>query len=59
MDSKRRALLGTGAAAAAIAATGGAFGASKAKPVGSFYQRGNVRIHYQVRSFLKAHRASA
>ena len=47
MDSKRRTLLGTGAAAAAIAATGRAFGASEAKPGGSFYQRGNVRIHYQ------------
>ncbi|HEX2828368.1 MAG TPA: alpha/beta hydrolase [Burkholderiales bacterium] len=47
MDSKRRALLGTGAAAAAIAATGGAFGASEAKPGGSFYRRGDVRIHYQ------------
>ena len=47
MDSKRRTLLGTGAAAAAIAAAGPAFGQAGAKPGGSFYQRGNVRIHYQ------------
>ena len=43
MDSKRRTLLTTGAAAAAVAAAPRAF-AQTAMP---FYEKGNVRIHYQ------------
>lgn len=43
MDSTRRTLLATGAAAAAVAAAPRAF-AQTATP---FYEKGNVRIHYQ------------
>ena len=49
MDSNRRTLLTTGAAAAAVAAAPRAF----AQPTGkggtamAFYQKGNVRIHYE------------
>jgi pimeloyl-ACP methyl ester carboxylesterase len=43
MDSTRRTLLATGAAAAAVAAAPQAF-AQTATP---FYEKGNVRIHYQ------------
>jgi hypothetical protein len=49
MDRKRRALLSTGVAAAAAAAAPRAF--AQAAPAGGaagqFYQKGNVRIHYQ------------
>src|SRR5215471_7716665 len=49
MDSKRRTVLTTGAAAAAMAAAPQAFaqqqtGKGAAMP---FYQKGNVRIHYE------------
>jgi len=47
MDSNRRTLLATGAAAAAMAAAPNAFAQTKAAPEGKFYQRGDVRIHYQ------------
>jgi pimeloyl-ACP methyl ester carboxylesterase len=49
MDSKRRTVLTTGAAAAAMAAAPGAFAQAAAKEVttGRFYQKGNVRIHYE------------
>jgi pimeloyl-ACP methyl ester carboxylesterase len=49
MDSKRRTLLTTGAAAAAVAAAPGAFAqaAGKGETAGKFFQKGNVRIHYQ------------
>jgi pimeloyl-ACP methyl ester carboxylesterase len=48
MDKTRRSLLKTGAAAAAVAATR-AFAQQPAgnRPAGTFYERGNVRIHYQ------------
>ena len=46
MDTKRRDLLATGAAAAVTAAAPNVF-AQQAKPTGRFYERGNVRIHYQ------------
>src|SRR5215468_6855180 len=49
MDKKRRALLSTSVAAAAAAAARRAF--AQAAPAGGaaghFYQKGNVRIHYQ------------
>ena len=49
MDKKRRALLSTGVAVAAAAAAPRAF--AQAAPAGGaagqFYQKGNVRIHYQ------------
>ena len=49
MDRERRALLSTGAAAAAVAAAPRAF--AQAAPAGGaagqFYQKDNVRIHYQ------------
>jgi pimeloyl-ACP methyl ester carboxylesterase len=45
MDSTRRNLLATGVAAAAMAAAPQAFGQGAAK--GRFYEKGNVRIHYQ------------
>ena len=48
MDTTRRTLLATGAAAAAMAAAPQAFAqAAKGESPGTFYQRGNVRIHYQ------------
>ena len=49
MDSTRRTLLTTGAAAVAAAAAPKAFAQAgdKGKTGGLFYQRGNVRIHYQ------------
>jgi pimeloyl-ACP methyl ester carboxylesterase len=45
MDSTRRTLLTTGAAAAAIAAAPRAF--AQADAAKKFYQRGNVRIHFE------------
>src|SRR5262245_64269269 len=45
MDSTRRTLLTTGAAAAAMAAAPQAFAQQTGK--GRFYEKGNVRIHYQ------------
>ena len=42
MDSTRRTILATGAAAAAVAAVPGAFAQS-----GKFYEKGGVRIHYR------------
>jgi pimeloyl-ACP methyl ester carboxylesterase len=47
MDEKRRTLLTTGAAAAAVAAAPRAFAQAKGEAAGTFFQRGNVRIHYQ------------
>jgi pimeloyl-ACP methyl ester carboxylesterase len=49
MDKKRRKLLATSAAAAAVAAAPHAFAqsAEKGKPSMAFYEKGNVRIHYQ------------
>jgi pimeloyl-ACP methyl ester carboxylesterase len=48
MDSKRRTLLTTGAAVAAAAAAPAAFAQSTGKgPAMSFYQKGNVRIHFE------------
>jgi hypothetical protein len=49
MDSKRRTLLTTGAAAAAVAAAPGAFAQAtgKTQTAGRFYEKGNVRIHYE------------
>jgi pimeloyl-ACP methyl ester carboxylesterase len=49
MDKKRRKLLATSAAAAAMAAAPHAFAqsAEKGKPSMAFYEKGNVRIHYQ------------
>jgi pimeloyl-ACP methyl ester carboxylesterase len=49
MDAKRRTVLTTGAAAAAMAAAPGAFGqsAGQGTSTGRFYQKGDVRIHYQ------------
>jgi pimeloyl-ACP methyl ester carboxylesterase len=46
MDRTRRNLLKTGAAAAAVAATR-AFAQQPPAAGGTFYQKGNVRIHYQ------------
>jgi alpha/beta hydrolase fold len=49
MDSKRRTVLTTGAAAAAMAAAPRAFAQQQTGKGGSamaFYQKGNVRIHY-------------
>jgi pimeloyl-ACP methyl ester carboxylesterase len=46
MDKTRRNLLKTGAAAAAVAATR-AFAQQPPGAAGTFYQKGNVRIHYQ------------
>jgi dienelactone hydrolase len=43
MDSTRRTILATGAAAAAVAAVPGAFAQSGTK----FFEKGGVRIHYQ------------
>ena len=43
MDSTRRTILATGAAAAAVAAMPGAF----AQTITNFYEKGGVRIHYQ------------
>ena len=47
MDPKRRTLLTTGAAAAAMAAAPRAFSASAPESGGRFYEKGNVRIHYE------------
>jgi pimeloyl-ACP methyl ester carboxylesterase len=50
MDTNRRTLLASGVVAAAIAATPGAFAQSNIARGGTampFYQRGEVRIHYQ------------
>jgi pimeloyl-ACP methyl ester carboxylesterase len=49
MDSTRRTVLTTGAAAAAMAAAPSAFAqaAQKGESAGAFYQKGAVRIHYQ------------
>jgi pimeloyl-ACP methyl ester carboxylesterase len=49
MDTTRRTLLTTGAAAIAAAAAPQAFAQAteKAQPAGKFYQKGDVRIHYQ------------
>ena len=49
MDSTRRTLLSTGAAAVAAAAAPRAFAQAgeKGQAAGKFYQRGDVRIHYQ------------
>ena len=46
MDTKRRTLLATGAAAAAVAAAPKAF-AQRADTGGRFFEKGNVRIHYE------------
>jgi len=48
MDPNRRKFLKTGAAATAMAATGRVFAQQAAPPTGSFYERGPVRIHYEV-----------
>jgi len=45
MDTKRRTLLATGAAAAAVAATPRAF-AQRTDAAGRFFEKGSVRIHY-------------
>jgi pimeloyl-ACP methyl ester carboxylesterase len=47
MDSKRRSVLTTGAAAAAMAATPRAFAQQQGGTAMPFYQKGNVRIHYE------------
>src|SRR5262245_14105901 len=50
MDKKRRSLLTTGAAAAAVAAAPRAFAqqkTGKGESAMAFYQKGDVRIHYQ------------
>lgn len=47
MDSTRRALLTTGAAAAAAAVVPRVFAQAPAGAAGRFYERGDVRIHYQ------------
>ena len=50
MDSKRRTVLTTGAAAAAVAAAPRAFAqqsTGKGESAMAFYQKGNVRIHYE------------
>ena len=50
VDATRRTLLATGAAAAAVAAAGRAFaqqGTAQGESALSFYERGDVRIHYQ------------
>ncbi|MDB5902508.1 MAG: hypothetical protein JWM26_1386 [Betaproteobacteria bacterium] len=49
MDSTRRTLLATGAAAAAMAAAPAAFAQAAEKADGAvlFYEKGDVRIHYQ------------
>jgi pimeloyl-ACP methyl ester carboxylesterase len=48
MDPTRRKILKTGAAATVVAATPGVFTQQNAPGVkGSFYQRGQVRIHYE------------
>jgi pimeloyl-ACP methyl ester carboxylesterase len=49
MDSKRRTVLTTGAAAAAVAAAPRAFaqGSKQGATMGGFYQKSNVRIHYE------------
>lgn len=49
VDSTRRTLLKTGAAAAAVAAAGRAFTQDGQQPAGTgFYERGDVRIRYNV-----------
>ena len=49
MDSKRRTVLTTGAAAVAMAAAPGTFaqGSAKGETAARFYERGNVRIHFE------------
>jgi len=47
MDSKRRTLLQTGAAAAAVAATPRALAQQPAGTAKPFFEKGNVRIHYE------------
>ncbi len=47
MDSIRRTLLATGAAAAAVSAVPRAFAAEKGETAMPFYEKGNVRIHYE------------
>jgi pimeloyl-ACP methyl ester carboxylesterase len=47
MDQDRRTVLATGAAAVAAAAAPGAFAQPKPATGGRFYEKGNVRIHYQ------------
>jgi len=50
MDTKRRTVLTTGAAAAAMAAAPGAFAQQQTgtgESTGRFYEKGNARIHYQ------------
>ena len=46
MDSKRRTLLTTGAVAAAAVASR-AFAQRQGEPAKGFYEKGNVRIHYE------------
>ena len=49
VDSTRRTLLKTGAAAAAVAAAGRAFAQDGLEPAGTgYYERGDVRIRYNV-----------
>ena len=49
MDSKRRTVLTSGAAAVAMAATPSAFaqGSGKGATGARFYEKGNVRIHFE------------
>jgi pimeloyl-ACP methyl ester carboxylesterase len=47
MNSMKRTLPATGAAAAAVAAAPGEFTADKGETAMPFYEKGNVRIHYQ------------
>jgi hypothetical protein len=46
MDQKRRTLLGTGAAPAAVAAAPRAL-AQRQADSGKSYEKGNIRIHYE------------
>lgn len=47
MDSTRRSILATGAAAMAAAAAPGAFAQQQAAPSATFYEKGNIRIRYE------------
>src|SRR5262245_30544627 len=47
MDSTRRTILATGAAATAVAAAPGVFAQPTAQGGGSFYEKGPVRIYYE------------
>jgi len=47
MDSIRRTILAAGAAAAAVAAAPRAFAAEKGGTAMPFYEKGDVRIHYE------------